>query len=217
MIKIYKCKLKYLIIFIFFKKLNIGLQKTNLFVFICRIFCMKVISLENNELFEKIHKYKIYRDKVLLQELIEQFNPLLKKYSCKSEFEDMLQDLTVFFIQLLDKIPLNELKEDKYILSYISKSVKNKHINLINISIKKNSYLEYFDFIDIKKNVNDEFDIIDTFDLLSKLNKREFLIIHSLFFKEMSANEIAKSLNISRQAVNQIKLKSLNKLKKELA
>jgi len=41
-----------------------------------------------------------------VEELIEKFSPLLKKYAYKLKYEDALSDLILIFIETLNKIPM---------------------------------------------------------------------------------------------------------------
>lgn len=52
------------------------------------------------------------------------FEPLLKKYSSKLNYEDAYSDLQLFLIELVKKLSKNALSntEDKYYLSYIINS-----------------------------------------------------------------------------------------------
>lgn len=170
-------------------------------------------------LFNKIYKYQKENDSKILEELIMQFSPLLKKYASKISFEDSMQDLTVTFIEIMLKLPLDKVNEDKYILAYISTSIKNKYLSLSSDQYK-NSIIDYQPK-DLLENIIKDFnyDDISKFELLNSmdsLTNKEKFIINSIFFKDISVIDISKKLNESRQSVNQVKLKALKKLKKEL-
>lgn len=172
---------------------------------------MKRITLYN-----KIYTYQKLHDKSDLNELIEQFKPLLKKYASKVSFEDSMQDLIVTFIETLNKIPLNRIKDEKYILSYINTSVKNGYIK---ISSKNAKHSNIF-CSDILENMIKEYDDIsrvEMIDLLGILSNREKCILYYIFFKNIPIEIISKKFNTSRQYINQTKLKALKKLKRELS
>ena len=63
--------------------------------------------------------------------LVNQFNPLLKKYARKLNYEDAYNDLVVEFLNLIKDIDVSNLsiKCDGSIVSYISKSVYNCYIH----------------------------------------------------------------------------------------
>lgn len=115
----------------------------------------------------------IERDRDAIIQLVQMFEPLLKKYSLKLNYEDAYSDLQLFLIELVKKLNKNALfnTEDKYYLSYIKKSIRNKYINLskkqkkicdltiefcslddeyedVNFSYLKSN--EYFDFRDLQ-------------------------------------------------------------------
>ena len=62
-----------------------------------------------------------FGDKLAMEQLLHKFHPLLKKYANKLKYEDALSELTLFFIELVHKIPMqmlqsaNEGKLVKYI------------------------------------------------------------------------------------------------------
>lgn len=128
-------------------------------------------------------------------------------------------DLTIAFIEILNKIPLEKatMKNSKFILAYINTSIKNKFIKL-------SKYNNAFLYNEIKLNLEITMDcnnnsIEDSLILnsaLSNLSKYQRKIIIDKFFKEKSDIEISKELEISRQAVNKTKNIALKKLKKYL-
>lgn len=62
---------------------------------------------------EKIYKAKC-KDECAILEIINIFNPIIKHLSYKLEKEDTSQELIVFLLQLIPKIP-NRITEDKAI------------------------------------------------------------------------------------------------------
>lgn len=173
--------------------------------------------MKNTSLYNKIATYQKLHNKTDLSELIEQFEPLLKKYASKISFEDSMQDLIVTLIETFNKIPLNKIKDEKYILSYINTSVKNEYIKL---SSKNSKDSNIFYESDILENVVKEYDDIgrvDMIDLLDNLSNREKYILYYIFFLNMPIGIISKKFHTSRQYINQTKLKALKKLKRELS
>lgn len=172
--------------------------------------------MKTSKLYNRIYNYQKVHNKNDLEELIIQFEPLLKKYAVRVSFEDSMQDLIVTLIETLNKIPLSKIKEEKYILSYITTSIKNKYINL---SLKNSKDSKVFYESDILENIVKEYDDIsriDMIDLLDVLSTREKYILYCIFFKNISVGIISEKLHTSRQYINQTKLNALKKLKKEL-
>lgn len=168
-----------------------------------------------NKLYDIIKNYK-QGNKESIIEVIELFNPLLNKLERQSNHYDIKSELTLFIIELMDKLPFENKKfcHDKYIVSYISKSIKNKYIylnkkacdqlnkeNEINLEILKNDRVE------------NNLDIILFRDLIKSLTHKEQEIIIYKYGLNYSDIEIAELFNISRQSVNKTKTRALNKLK----
>ena len=77
-------------------------------------------------------------DQDSMQDLIDQFKPLLKHYSRILYVEDSFNELVLSFIEIVHAIPLESLKDnnDGVIVKYISTSLKNAYISLI----RKNAF-----------------------------------------------------------------------------
>ncbi|MBU5593383.1 sigma-70 family RNA polymerase sigma factor [Clostridium sp. MSJ-4] len=146
--------------------------------------------------------------------VLNMFEPLLNKYSRLLEYDDAKQELTLTLIKTLQKIPIHKknFKEDKYIISYIKKSIINRYVSLSKKLTKKYTYEAEFDSNLMYFNDDDE-NIIELYDLLKDLTRVEKNIIVLKYLHNMSDVEIAELHNISRQAVNQTKNRALNKLK----
>ena len=160
-------------------------------------------------------KEKGHKNSILT--FICQFQPLIKKYSYLLKYEDAPSELTLTFIETLYKIPINnpKFKQDKYIVSYINKSIKSSYIHLS----KSRNKLCYYES-PINLDITEDFyqtNIVDKlfiYELLSLLTLREKEIINLRYFKEYSDIEISQKLRISRQAVNKTKNRAITKMKK---
>jgi RNA polymerase sigma factor (sigma-70 family) len=155
--------------------------------------------------------------KYTMIQLIEQFEPLIKKYSNLLSYEDSQSELTLAFIETIYKIPTHnaKFKQDKYIISYINKSIKNTYI-LLSKNRNKKYYYESPINLDITEasyqlNIEDKL-FVD--ELLALLTEKEKEIIILKYFKEYSDMEISKKFGISRQAVNKTKNRAIKKMKK---
>ena len=78
-------------------------------------------------------------DKEAMLKLIEQFAPLLRKYSRKLNYEDSYEEMTLFFIELIKSLRLDKLSctEDGVITAYINVSVRHFHDKKIAESINR--------------------------------------------------------------------------------
>lgn len=149
--------------------------------------------------------------------IIESFNPLLEKYARRIKFDEIHTDLVIKLIEFINRMTIHdneEMKKDKYIISYISKSIlykyielSKKHSEINNRTIAFNE--DFHDFYEI--DVTDKI-ILDK--LLNELTEKQKYIIQKLYIEGYSAAELAKELNISKQAVNKTKKVSLMKIRK---
>lgn len=145
--------------------------------------------------------------------IFNRFEPLLNKLQRKSINEDMKSDLILFMFTLLNKIPLEKecLKEDKYIISYICKSLNHKYIYL-NKKIRKNNNEISLDKFDYMSEVDTMNNII--FDnLIDKLTDNEKYVMNRKYKFNYSDTEIAREKGVSRQAVHKIHKRAIDKLK----
>ena len=153
--------------------------------------------------------------------LIEKFQPLLNSFSNMSNNkEDIKSELTLAFIEIIYNIKLANFRYEinNYILTaYIKKSIYRKYIN---IQMNEQNRLS-------KEILTDNENVLDTcleeedFDeiiLLSEsmkslLTSKEYYCIEKIVLYNYSASELAKENKLSKQAINQCKLRALNKLK----
>lgn len=148
-----------------------------------------------------------------LETLILKFQKLIKKYAYMLKYEDAEQDLILHFINVIKSMKLNDsMKNDPILISYLSKSVKNEYIRL---SKQKNKLNEVALDININnKNNATELDFDYISDLLNKcLTEKETSIMSLLYINGYKVSDVSKVMNISRQAVNQCKNRSLLKLR----
>lgn len=168
-----------------------------------------------NKLCNLIELYK-KGEKESIVDIIDIFNPLLNKFKRDSYYEDIENELILFLITLLNKISDDKktFLEDKYAFSYIHKSLKNKYIDL-----NTNGYLLYNketnnDLIFNYKGYEDSFNNIIFHDMIKDLSISEKNIINKRYVYNLSEADIARELNISRQAVHKTHKRALTKLKK---
>lgn len=159
----------------------------------------KIIEIQNG------NKNNIY-------DILIIFDNILNKYSRLLDHEDTKQDLIIFLIGLLDKIPIYEFNNERQILSYISKSIKYEYIRLSKINSRKLSNEVYINE-DTEMHYNFDSSDIEFLDLISVLNESEKNILKLFFIENFSISEISKLMNVSRQAINQNKNRAIKKLK----
>jgi RNA polymerase sigma factor (sigma-70 family) len=146
--------------------------------------------------------------------IIVKFTPLINKYCRKLNYDGAETDLIITLIETIKYIQKNDIiSSEKQIVGYIATSIKNKYIQL---SKKHGNIIKTELPLDFDKNHTLHVDIYDNiliYELLDNLTVLQREVITKKFIKDMSDVEIAKSLNISRQAVNKIKCRALKKLK----
>lgn len=129
-------------------------------------FIFKIIDVKKNN-----------KDESML-DILAIFDNIINKYSRKLNGEDTKQDLYVFLIKLINNI--DELSivnyEDKQVLSYFSKSLKNEYIRLSKKNDRRKNNEDYnyeeivwgYDFIESN---------IEVLDSINNLNNYEKNII----------------------------------------
>lgn len=155
--------------------------------------------------------------------LIKAFEPLLKKYARILNYEDAFYDLQLKFIDFIYKFDTDSFspKNDKYVLAYISKSIKNKFSTIL--AQKKFSIIEYkmCDLSDVEKeNVEIASSCMDSYinlyieDIQKVLSEHEFIIFYETTILGKTSQYVATKMGVTRQAVNQNKRRSQSKLRK---
>jgi RNA polymerase sigma factor (sigma-70 family) len=156
-------------------------------------------------------------NKDAMMEIINIFMPLISKYSRKLLYDGADSDIIILIIKLIKCYPISNNEnsiQDKDIIAYINISVKHEYIRLskkfsqisrMEMELKDDIYL-------IQEHDNIE-NILLINELLDKLSNMQKIILKELFLIGCTQTDLAKRLNISRQAVNKNKSKALKKLK----
>ncbi len=166
-------------------------------------FIFKIIDVKKNN-----------KDESML-DILAIFDNIINKYSRKLNGEDTKQDLYVFLIKLINNI--DELSivnyEDKQVLSYFSKSLKNEYIRLSkkNDRRKKNEDYNCEDRVWGYNFIESNIEVVDS---IKNLNNYEKKIIKMVVLNGYSVSEVAKKTGKSRQAISQVKNRAISKLKK---
>ena len=168
----------------------------------------------NLNLCTKIKKFQ-KGNTLLFNDILIIFENILNKYSRLLNNEDTKQDLTIFLLELITKIPIDNFSNEKQLFSYIIKSIKFEYIRLSKYNSKKFSNETYIsDKIDIPYNADfSKIEILNLFNILTDTEKK---ILYLFIIKNLSLSEISKVMNVSRQAVHQNKNRAIQKIKKSL-
>ncbi len=163
------------------------------------------------------------KDTDALEQLVIKFMPLLKKYATLLETEDALQELQVNFIVLLLKMKPECLrgKEDKYIVSYLKKSVYNDYICLSK-SNRKYRRTHWFECdmkqeviacVDKQTAVYNQYNGLLQDELKRLLTGVEYEVICLHYIFNYHIGEIATMKKVSKQTENKTKNRALAKIR----
>lgn len=170
----------------------------------------------NKELFDLVLMSKD-GDKKAILEIVEKFDPIINKYTRILNYdEDVKEELILSLIEIMKKIPIEKRREEKYIVSYIATSLKNKYIHISkrrnNIAYKECGEIQFNLIKDENFNIDDKL-ILNS--MLESLTPMERKVIENKYVDGLRDIDIANLNYISRQAVNQNKNRALNKLRKK--
>lgn len=163
------------------------------------------------------------RDEEAMLSLIETFNPLIKKYARKLNDMDSYDEILLYFIEIIKNLKIETLRNqtDAGIVTYINKSVYSFYCHKVQKIIqKKNEVImsnltdEQLYFEQGKMSVEDTVNIFAERGLEQYLTSKEMIIINLIFVQGYSSEDIAKMKRQSRQSINQIKKRALEKIKK---
>lgn len=171
-------------------------------------------------LIDRITSYK-NGNKEILVEIINKFNPILKKYSYEFLYfdEDTYSELVILLIELLNKMNIDNFKFDGEVISYLSKTIKNGYIDIVR---KESKSIEpiFLDDMELTLKSVDQYEILFgnlNYDkIIEKLSEREKYVTNELFKNGKTEVEVARALNVSKQYINKTKKSVLHKLKCEL-
>lgn len=164
-------------------------------------------------------------NKDAMQELINQFKPLIKRYSRGLYIEDSYNELVLSFIEVIHTIPVKSLnsRTDGIIVKYISTSMRHSYIALIRKNAKSiRPTISWEEMTESQHNQihsshEPNIQHINLQNILascSTLTKKEKEILRLVYFNGYTSAEIARHLSTSKQNVNQIKKRALVKLRK---
>lgn len=162
-----------------------------------------------------ILKYQNGENEIIL-DLLSKFDLKIKKLSRKLNYEYAETDLKIYFIELIKSINIYKLKNksDNGVFKYLNICLDNKSNTLYKSNSKfNNEIIEYDDEINTGKEYL-QTSKVEIYAMLDYLNDIQKKIIISKYINELTDNEIAYTLGISRQSVYTNKNKALSELKK---
>lgn len=170
-------------------------------------------------LYENIEKAKSGNQLSKL-ELINKFEPLIKKYNRRYINDDIRTDLVISVLEAIAKIDLDkfENKSEGALVNYFSLVIKNTYIDLIKKEIlRSNSHTSLNEDVLEQTFDRDRFEELTSNSyvnwLLSHLSCFQQEIMNSIYVDCKREIDIANEKNISKQSVTNAKRRSLKKLK----
>lgn len=164
-----------------------------------------------------------------MQNLLIKFDPLIKKFARKLDYEDAYYDLTVLFIEKITHLDCNRLKsnDDFTLLKYIKKIISSISCNLFQQEVRRSKLntIVLPDEEDIWFTGNlsredkhlwseDDYPAILEDLLADILTDYQAKIIDYIVIKGYSVNHIAKIYGVTPEAITITKNRALKKLKK---
>ncbi|MBQ2286103.1 MAG: sigma-70 family RNA polymerase sigma factor [Clostridia bacterium] len=170
--------------------------------------------MNNRELIKIVKEIK-NQNMTHFGEMYAVFDRLIKVYGARIEFEDAVEELTVFLLELIYDIDIDRFKPDNSdaLCRYIAVSLRNKYIIL---SKKADRHiLESCELLDYSGAEYSEQDTkIALADGLRLLSDRQRQAVVARYIYGFSDAEIAEKLNITRQAVHGLELRALSILRR---
>jgi len=172
-----------------------------------------------------VELYLLFRDAQLGDEesilkLYYKFLPKIKKCSRNLNYETAETDIVIRFLEFIKNTNFSALnsKCDGAVVNYTNKFFVNTYLNLLQTQKTKIQYVYLDDENTFVKDVP-YYDEIDDFEnvYLSYLTELQRKIIILKYVFGYSDNEIAKILQISRQAVNRTKNRGLDTIKEVIS
>ena len=169
----------------------------------------------NMELYDLLNRAR-NNDKDALYEIIKDFEGTLKKLSNNLYYEEAETDLIIELLSLIRNIDIRKFKDSSHrqIAKYIHIHLRKRALNLLRNRKRELSFMEInYDILVDTSKANVEDTVLISI-LIKSLPKKQRDIIIMKYIYELSEIDIAKILGISRQAVNRLKNRALNNLRK---
>jgi len=155
-------------------------------------------------------------DEECVLEIIQKFMPSILKFSKELGYEEAQTDLIIGLLESMGKIKrnINSDSQDGMVVTYLYRLLKNKKIDLFRKNVKGKDQR----VVDIEKigELAYEDDFEDHFamdELLESLTIKQQTVLKLKYFYGYSDVEIGKVLDVSRQSVNKIKMRAIEKLR----
>ena len=149
-------------------------------------------------------------DKDSLEFILNKFYPLIKKCAGQLSYVEAMTDLNIFLIEFIYKLDPKKIApySEGELVNYIAAAIKNKKIDLYRKSRLKVDEVYVENMPDSSAFENE----VCFYGILLELPERQRYVFCERYIKGYSDAEIAKKLNLSRQAVHKLRLKAVETL-----
>ena len=157
------------------------------------------------------------QDMSVFEIIYGEFQKLINFYSLRLSYDDASSELTLFFIEMLYAIDLSRFKADYSlgVKKYIAVCLRNQYIALLHKKDKNISLnCPLYENCVSKSEAYEE--IIALQQLFAFLTEKQKKVLIYRYKYGYSDCEIAKKLNIRRQAVNRLKNRALTVLREKI-
>lgn len=158
-------------------------------------------------------------DKDSMEIMLIKFDPIINSLSYKLGYDCAKTDLTIFFINLIHSIKLYKIinLSEGALVKYISTSLRrefyklNKSILFNECEINNNISITLNEYIDIEYKI-----LLDELVSNKIINQKQKYILIKKNYENFTDSEIAKDLNISRQAISKTYRQAISNIKEYL-
>lgn len=178
----------------------------------------------NCTLYDQVKSYQAGNQESAL-EILQTFAPLLKKHAYWLHTEDAYEELQCSLLEAIKNMNLSRLSSvsQGVMVRYIQKTIRSQYIriskrrNKISSEVMLDDLNTYDTLQYIQRCSNaDDYSHLLFSDARQILTKTEYQVIWLLYHENYSAAQAARMLGKTRQAVNQVKKRGLEKLKRWL-
>lgn len=148
---------------------------------------------------------------------IKKFQLLIKKFARQLNYDCAETDLIIYLLEFIKKMDIEKMEKlsEGELVNYIIRLLRNKKIDIYrkNCLAIEEIHTEEDSYIENKLEIEEQMDLKQ---LIKTLPNKHRIVIISKYIYGYSDAEIGTSLGISRQAVNKLKNKALEKLKLQI-
>ena len=154
------------------------------------------------------------RNKTSILEIVKDFTPLICKYAYRLEGEDTRSELTLFLIELVLKMPVDNFNgpnPNAQATKYIHTAIVNKAYSLY----RKQQPICY-DLDSLVDLPNQECPTANSElkQSIKELSPKQQTVLYARYWYGYSIQDIAQMTGTSRQSVNQVHARAIQRLKK---